>query len=344
MYTVGGLFSGVGGIELGFERTGKFKTLWSNEIDKYACKTYRLNHNGHKLFEKSIYDLKASELKPVDVFVGGFPCQAFSIAGYRKGFKDERGELFFEIMRLVDEFEELGHKPKVLFLENVKNFRTHDEGKTINIVEEEIRKRGYSFFVEVINTSEVTNIPQNRERTFMVCFENENRWNELIKDGKYAGDIFKDLFPPKKIKSKKHIQDMLSKEKVEKRFYYDKRYKMFDKIKEAVNSKDTAYQWRRKYVRENKSNEFPTLTANMGTGGHNVPLIKDKWGIRKLTPKECFGLQGYADIKLPKTTSDAQLYKQAGNMVTVDVIELIAESIVKSLEYKYQDDIVYQFA
>ncbi len=343
MYTVGGLFSGVGGIELGFERTGKFKVLWANEIDKYACETYRANHK-HRLYEKSIYDLKAGETKPVDILTGGFPCQAFSIAGYRKGFKDERGELFFEIMRLIDEMEEQGDKPKVLFLENVKNFRTHDNGKTIKIVEKEIRKRGYSFFVEVINTSQVTDIPQNRERTFMVCFRDENRWNELIKDEKNAGDVFKDLFPPKKTEKKRHIQEMLIREKVDSRFYYTDRYKMFNQIKETVTSKNTSYQWRRRYVRENKSNEFPTLTANMGTGGHNVPLIKDNFGIRKLTPKECFGLQGFSEIKLPDFRGDAQLYKQAGNMVTVDVIHLIAESIFKSLDYKYQDNIEYQVA
>jgi DNA (cytosine-5)-methyltransferase 1 len=119
---------------------------------------------------------------------------------------------------------------------------------------------------------------------------------------------------------------------------------MFDQIKEAVTSPDTTYQWRRKYVRKNKSNEFPTLTANMGTGGHNVPLIKDKWGIRKLTPKECFGVQGFSEIKLPDLRGDAQLYKQAGNMVTVDVIELIAEAIGKSIDYKFQDNVEYQVA
>jgi DNA (cytosine-5)-methyltransferase 1 len=119
---------------------------------------------------------------------------------------------------------------------------------------------------------------------------------------------------------------------------------MFDKIKKSVTSLDTTYQWRRKYVRENKSNEFPTLTANMGTGGHNVPLIKDNWGIRKLTPKECFSIQGYPEIKLPDLKGDSQLYKQAGNMVTVDVIQLIAELIFKSLDHKYQDNVKYQVA
>lgn len=335
MFKVGGLFSGVGGIELGFERTGKFKILWSNEIDKYAWETFEKNHN-HRLIKKSIYDLKASELEPVDVLTGGFPCQAFSIAGYRKGFKDERGELFFEIMRIIDEFEKIGDefKPKALLLENVKNFKTHDSGRTISTVESEIRSRGYSFFVEIINTSEVTDIPQNRERTFMVCFKDENESKESREYEKTAGEVFRTLFPPQKINSKRHIQEILEEGKVDNKFYYDDRYKMFDKIKKSVLSEDTTYQWRRKYVRENKSNEFPTLTANMGTGGHNVPIIKEKNGIRKLTPKECFRLQGYPEINLSGLSSNAQLYKQAGNMVTVDVIELIANSIYESLKFK----------
>lgn len=341
MYSVGGLFSGIGGIEKGFENTKNFKVLWSNEIDKHACETYKLNHPHHNLYEDDIYKLNPSEMEPVDVLAGGFPCQAFSIAGYRKGFEDQRGELFFQIMRFVDELPE---KPKVLFLENVKNFNTHDNGKTIKEVERQIRDRGYSFFVGVINTSEVTSIPQNRERTFMICFKDENRWNNLIKDMKFAGDLFEKLFPPQKVKEKKHIQEMLEKQKADKKYYYTNRFKIYDKIKEAVTSYDTVYQWRRVYVRENKSNEFPTLTANMGTGGHNVPLIKDNWGIRKLTPRECFGLQGFPNIKLPDLRGDAQLYKQAGNMVTVDVIQLLAESIGKSLDYKYQDNVEYQVA
>src|SRR5690625_7983622 len=95
----------------------------------------------------------------------------------------------------------------------------------------------------------------------MVCFKDENICNESIKDEKHAGYIFKDLFPPRRRKSKKHIQQMLSGKKVDDRFYYDERYKMFNKIQEEITSSDTVYQWRRKYVRRNKSNEFPTLTA-----------------------------------------------------------------------------------
>src|SRR5690625_5389341 len=119
MYTVGGLFSGVGGIELGFERTGKFDILWANENDKYACKTYRNNHN-HTLYEKSIYNLTAKELRPVDILTAGFPCQAFSIAGYRKGFQDERGELFFRSEEHTSELQSRGHLVCRLLLEKKK--------------------------------------------------------------------------------------------------------------------------------------------------------------------------------------------------------------------------------
>jgi site-specific DNA-cytosine methylase len=134
-YTVGGLFSGVGGIELGFMNNG-FEVLWSNDIDEASAVTFRKNFN-HKHILQDIHTLKGKDLDPVDVLVGGFPCQAFSIAGYRKGFDDDRGNLFFEIIRLVNELKE---RPKVLFLENVKNFYTHDKGHTFKVVSRYIRE------------------------------------------------------------------------------------------------------------------------------------------------------------------------------------------------------------
>ena len=133
-FSVGGLFAGVGGIERGFEKAG-FEISWANEVDKHACKTYRLNHPHHKLIEGNIYDsevIDPKKLEPVDVLVAGFPCQAFSIAGYRKGFKDPRGNLFYEIARFIDE---LRRKPKALMLENVKNLSGHDGGKTRKAIE-----------------------------------------------------------------------------------------------------------------------------------------------------------------------------------------------------------------
>ncbi len=312
--TVGGLFSGVGGIELGFIKNG-FEILWSNDIDKDASITFGLNFK-HKHILSDIKEINGKDLESVDVLVGGFPCQAFSIAGYRKGFDDDRGNLFFEIVRLVNE---LKIKPKVIFLENVKNFYTHDNGNTFKVVCNELNALGYDVLSEVMNTSEYTDIPQNRERTFIVCF------NKKLKK---QSEKFKEIFPPKKINKTKHIKNFLESEKIDEKFYYRSDRYMYKELVSTITSEDTVYQWRRQYVRENKKNQCPTLTANMGTGGHNVPLIKDKNGIRKLTMRECFNLQGFPkNFKLPKNIANSHLYKQAGNSVTVDMIALIASKI-----------------
>ena len=329
--TVGGLFSGVGGIEQAFERAG-YEISWSNEIDTNACKTYRLNHPGHRLLEKDINDLTIDELSYVDVLVGGFPCQAFSVAGYQKGFRDPRGNLFFSIMNLIEKLEKIDEKPKALMLENVKNLSGHDGGKTKNIIIKTLREFGYSVFWEVYNTSVYTDIPQNRERTIIVCFRDEKDWEFDLKNQKKYSSYFFEQNPIEPSKRKKNIQQILEKKEVDEKFYYRQDFYAYKELRKTIKRKDTVYQWRRVYVRENQSNECPTLTANMGTGGHNVPLILDDFGIRKLTPKECFRLQGFKNIKFPKDVARSQLYKQAGNSVTVDLIEKIAKLISSSIK------------
>ncbi len=327
-YKVGGLFSGIGGIELGFEKAG-FHISWANEYDKNACKTYRENYN-HMLFEKDIHSLEGSELPNINVLTGGFPCQAFSVAGYRRGFKDDRGNLFFQIMRLVDE---MNSKPEVLFLENVKNFRNHDNGRTFEVVCKEIARRGYSIFHDVLNTANFTKIPQNRERIFIICFKDEQDW-QLKPIHSTVSGRFSTLFPPKLNKNHKDIRDFLEKNTVDKKYFYDEDKYMYKHLKENMKNKHTVYQWRRKYVRENKSNLCNTLTANMGTGGHNVPLIIDKSGrFRKLTPRECFNFQGFGrNFKIPKDVSNGQLYKQAGNAVTMPLVQILAKNIKKAID------------
>jgi len=328
-YTVGGFFSGVGGIELGFEKAG-YKISWSNEYDKNACITYRANFS-HKLIEEDIHNIEGESLPAVDIITAGFPCQAFSVAGYREGFRDPRGNLFFEIMRVVDEMQE---KPKVLFLENVKNFYTHDGGNTYKVVRRTLEDFGYSVFTEILNTADYTDIPQNRERTFIICFKDEVDWT--LNDKCECSWQFDNLFPPPKSDQRLHIRDILEKKKVDKRFYYGKSAYMYEELKKHMKSRDTVYQWRRQYVRENKSDMCPTLTANMGTGGHNVPLIIDDWGFRKLTPRECFRFQGYDDLyKLPEDVAISQLYKQIGNSVTVSLIERLAKRVKIALDSKY---------
>lgn len=307
---VGGLFAGIGGIELGFKNAG-FDISWANEIDRNACITYRHNHK-HTLFEKDLNDLEPSEVKPIDILTGGFPCQAFSIAGYQKGFRDDRGNVFFRILDFIDEL-----KPKVVFLENVKNLVGHDKGQTFERILYELKDvRKYTVRHKVLNSCEYGNLPQNRERIYIVAFKNSD-------------DASRFNFPKTKKLTKK-VTDFID-DTVDDKFYYtNSRY--YSQLKEEMKNTDTVYQWRRVYVRENKSKLCPTLTANMGTGGHNVPLIIDKKDIRKLTPRECARFQGYSDtFKFPEKLANSSLYKQIGNSVSVPVIEAIAKEIKKAL-------------
>lgn len=310
-------FAGVGGIELGFKQTGKLRIVYANEFDKNARKTYALNNPDTPLDGRDIHDVDASEIPNADVMMGGFPCQAFSIAGYRKGFDDERGDLFFEMLRMINT-----KRPRVVFVENVKNLVNHDKGNTFKVIKEALTENGYYIKWQVLNGKDYGNVPQNRERIYVVGF-------------KFRSDY--DAFEfPKPIPLTRSLHDVIDFHgKKDEKYYYRKgKQPFYDKMAPKITSQDTLYQWRRQYVRANKSNVSPTLTANMGTGGHNVPLLlTDDGEIRKLTPKETFNLQGYPeDFKLPEDTANGQLYKEAGNSVVVPVIHRIAENIMNVLE------------
>jgi len=306
------LFAGVGGIRLGFERVG-FKTIFANDFDKTCKDTYDLNFSEPKLTIKDIWKVDIKEIPKFDILLGGFPCQAFSIAGYRKGFKDkEKGNLFFRIAEILEE-----RKPTAFLLENVKNLKGHDKGKTFKIIKKTLEGLGYTIKAEVLNSMMHGNIPQNRERIFIVGF--------LDKKKAEAFDF------PKVIPLTKSFREYTANEADDKYYYNDK--PLYEKVKNDINSEFSVYQWRRKYVRVNKKGVVPTLTANMGLGGHNVPIIKNHKGIRKLTPRECFLLQGFPkNFKLPKNLADSKLYHQAGNSVVVPVIQRIAENMKRVLE------------
>jgi len=302
------LFAGIGGIRTGFINafSENVEVVFSSEIDKHAQETYYFNY-GERPFG-DITKIAEEDIPPHDIILAGFPCQAFSVAGHRKGFEDTRGTLFFDVARIAKY-----HKPQVLFLENVKGFVTHDKGKTFEIVKKTLEDIGYKVFTKVLNTKDY-GIPQNRERIYIVCFL----------------DHKVDFKFPEPIKNRHSIQNYLEKN-VDERFYY-KGKPLYDKLKDHVVNRNTVYQWRRHYVRENKNNVCPTLTANMGTGGHNVPIIHDGKDIRKLTPLECVKLQGFSnDFHFPKTMALSHQYKQAGNSVTVKVIEAIAKEIYNVL-------------
>lgn len=306
------LFAGVGGIRLGFEKNG-FETVFANDFEPRCKETYDLNFETSKLIVEDVRNIGVDDLPEFDFLLGGFPCQAFSIAGYREGFNDkkDRGNLFFDIARILE-----ARQPKGFLLENVKNLKSHDKGKTFEIIEKTLRGFGYHIRSKVLNSMEYGNIPQNRERLYIVGFKN-----------KKSADNFN--FPEKRRLTVK-VTDLLEKEVPEKYYYNGK--PLYKKLKGFVTESGKVYQWRRQYVRENKSGVCPTLTANMGTGGHNVPIIKDKKGIRKLTPLECARMQGFPEnYKLPKL-SDSALYKQFGNSVSVPVVELVAKEIMKVIK------------
>lgn len=311
---VAGFFTGVGGIELGFEQAG-FDIVWSNEICEKAATTFRINHSNEIIVE-DIKNIRSQDVPSVDIIVGGFPCQAFSVAGYRKGFEDERGEIFFQLARII-----LEKKPRIIFIENVKNLMTHDQGNTYSVIKETFENYGYHIKSFILNACEYGNVIQNRERIYIIGFLNEEDYLN-----------FQELEPIALTQKMKDIVKF-NKKVLDKYYYTRENCYFYDEIKKGVAKKDTFYQWRRIYVRENKSNLCPTLTANMGMGGHNVPIILTKYGIRKLTPKECFMLQGFpSDFKLPENIAESHLYKQAGNSVVVPVIYRLAKLIKEAID------------
>lgn len=326
-YSIDAFFAGVGGIELGFTQTGEFRVVYANEFDKNARETYKLNNPDVNLDGRDIHDVNPNEIPYADVIMGGFPCQAFSIAGYRKGFEDDRGDLFFELLKMIS-----SKKPRVIFIENVKNLVSHDHGNTFKVIREALAVNGYYIKWKVLNGKDYGNVPQNRERIYVVGFDNKE-------------DYLKFDFP-EPIELKKSIKDVIdfNGQYDEKYYYRDGKQPFYDQLVDSIDSQETVYQWRRKYVRENKAGVVPTLTANMGTGGHNVPLIlTDSKEIRKLTPKETFNAQGYPkEFKLPDI-SNAQLYKQAGNSVVVPVINRIAENIVDVLNENKVEESVTEY-
>ena len=319
-YKVASLFAGIGGIDYGFEFAG-IQPVWANEIDKYCAVTFTANHKNIKLIVDDICNIKGKDIPKVDILAGGFPCQPFSIAGYRKGFEDDRGNMFFQIMRLVDEMTDNKNKPRIVFLENVKNLKTHDKGHTFDVIKEKLEEHGYYVTEKVLNTCEYGNLPQNRERIFIVGFLNKKDY-----------DSFK---WPNKIALIKTIDKVVDWDaEVNKKYLYGSEKKCYNLLKENITEKNTIYQYRRVYVRSNKGGVCPTLTANMGMGGHNVPLIinnQDK--IRKLLPIECLKLQGFPDdFIIPSELCDSRIYKQAGNAVSVNVVKRVVSNIKQAME------------
>jgi DNA (cytosine-5)-methyltransferase 1 len=325
--TVGSLFAAIGGFCRAFEQVGA-RIAWANEHDKFAIQTFKLNFPHVRCLEKDVQHLSAhgDRLEPVDILTAGFPCQPFSVAGDKLGFQDERGLLFLHIIRIIREFGR--QKPKILLLENVKNLRSHDRGRTFKRIQSEIQRAGYWFSeqdTQIMHTAFHTDIPQNRERMFMVALSCDDFPSNTFQFPQPAGEP--------KLRSVFDFLDL--NRKAEGWYYFTPKNQYYPLFKTAIEKggKEAIYQLRRNYVRRNMSGMCFTLMANMGDGGHNQPVIRDRWGIRKLTERECARLQGYKDswLKMPRGISKTQIYKQVGNSITVPLVIKLAERVVAEL-------------
>jgi len=307
------LFSGAGGILLGFENVG-FDISLSNDYEPQTSILHKLNWKT-PLICNSIKNLNYSNiLQKYDVLMAGFPCQPFSLAGKRDGFEsNQNGYQFKEILKTIIKTE-----PKVIFLENVANLLSHNEGRSFQLVQNELANLGFNIKYKLMDSTDYGNLPQSRKRLYIVGFRDIENYNRFSF--------------PSKIKLTKSFKDLLENNVSSKYYYTEAKYPVvFPRIVKYMTNPNTIYQYRRGIVRENKSNLCPTLTAQMGTGGHNVPLLIDSKGIRKLTPRECFNLQGFPpSLNIPEDIADSHLYKIAGNSVPVPVIKRIAYRIKKS--------------
>ena len=303
------LFAGLGGFRLALESLGA-KCVYSNEWDKAAQDTYMANFGD--MPEGDITKVDEKTIPDHDILCAGFPCQPFSISGKQKGFEDSRGTLFFDVARIVKE-----KKPKIVFMENVKNFATHDNGHTLDVVKRTMEELGYTFNQKVLSAVDY-GVAQKRERIYMICFRN---------------DLNIDSFEyPEPIKLKKHVEDYLIKDENELKDLYVERKDM-----QLNYSNDDIYS--DKSIRlgiVNKGGQGEriysikgiaiTLSANGGgvfakTGGY---LINGK--TRKLHPRECARIMGYPDsYKICNNTNEA--YKQFGNSVVIDVLQYIGLQI-----------------
>ncbi|MDD5320749.1 MAG: DNA (cytosine-5-)-methyltransferase [Methylococcales bacterium] len=326
----GALFSGIGGFCLGFEQVG-IKTAWAVENNPSAVITYEHNIKNVRVIKTegnpaSILDVsvKNASLEPVDVLHAGFPCQSFSQAGDRKGFDDPRGKLFYEIIRIVQEFKD--QKPSVIVLENSPHIRNGEGGSWFIELTKEIKKAGYWF--RDTNCAELdpyllTPLPQKRNRLFMVAFSINH-----FKNGKIN-------FPDQKDKSAKNLADYIdfSGTQDDDSYYLPEENRYHKMISNELEDKTCIYQLRKFLVRVKEPGVCPTLTANMGLGGHNVPFIHDAKGLRKLTEFECLRLQGFpAGYTFPDDVLRAKRYIQVGNSIAVPVAAQLAQAVKEKIE------------
>lgn len=324
------LFAGIGGIRLGFDNAFKdqIETVFVSEWDKFAQETYSDNFQDDLVIQGDITKIKEEEVPTFDICLAGFPCQAFSLAGSRKGFEDDykgmsRGTLFFDVARICEH-----HKPKVIFCENVKGLTIHDKGRTFKVITGTLEELGYTVYYKVLNSRDY-GVPQNRERIYIVAFRND------IDSSKFKF--------PEATDSTKTIRDIIEEEEVSVKYYLSTQYiETLKQHKARHEAKGNGFGY------EIRSLDDVAGAIVCGGMGRERNLIIDKRlsnftpithikgevnreGLRKMTPREWARLQGFPDSYKLKL-ADTHLYKQFGNSVSVPVIQAIAEQIKRVLD------------
>ncbi len=300
------MFAGIGGIDLAFKNAG-FQIVWANEIDKYACRTYRLNFPDELLVEDDIQNINPNTIPDFDVLVAGFPCQAFSSVGLKKGFEDPRGNLFFETARVISI-----KKPKAIFFENVSNLLKHDGGNTYATIKSTLEELGYYVTYKVMNASDY-GIPQQRNRIYIVAFQKQ----ELTESFSF----------PESAPLKKTAFDYFDKDR-QPDSYYMSNHKRWDEMVDFMTDKKRIYRFTDWGMSKGREGICPTLLAAMGSPYERIPFFWDDYSIRKITQREAARLQGFPEtFQFPIQKTPKQVYKQIGNSVCVPIVESIAKLI-----------------
>lgn len=295
------LFAGIGGLRIPFDELGG-QCIFSSEIDKFARKTYKDNFSEEP--SGDITQIKAEDIPPFDVLLAGFPCQAFSSFGQRKGFEDTRGTLFFDVARILEY-----HQPKAFLLENVKNLKHHDKGNTFRVIHETLEELGYDIHTEVINSKDY--VPQNRERIYIIGFKDQV-------DFKFPESPKNRLYELKDV-----IKNQLDEKIIER---YTLRNTIWNWLQVKKNNKNNNFSYN--ILDLNKDEYTKTITADYHNNGSDALVPQIGKNPRKMIIEELLMLQGFPrnfNIK----ASYYQACRQVGNSVSVPVIRAIANEMIK---------------
>ncbi len=306
------LFAGIGGICLGFKQAG-FEICWANEKDAAACRTYRYNHGDTYLVEGDIRKIDKSSIPNAEVLIAGFPCQSFSVGGKAKGFSDPRGQLYFEVIRVASLL-----KPPVIFLENVENLMEHNSGQTFQTVYASLVELGYIVRYAPMATHEYANIPQTRRRIYIVAFLDYKQSVAFA-------------FPEPVPLQTTAIQWIEQQKKSNDIYYYNADTEFDEYIRNTVTDYRFLYRVFNGEARKLTNGKCPTLTASM-CSPRNAAAVRDSFGVRRLTLRECLRFQGFPDsYYFPNSITLPDAYRQIGNSVTVPVVYRVACQIKEIL-------------